>query len=262
MPLFDRPDGALHYESAGEGEPVVFLPGLGFDGGAWGYQTAALKGDCLAIALDNRGSGHSFAPESGYSLPEMARDVVDLLDHLEIATASLVGMSLGGMIAQTVAAEYGNRVNRLALVTCAARIDPAAAAVFDDLERCARDEDIQQAMEHLFDACYSPEFLAGQRALAAALRQRIAQSLPPAAGFFGQLSTVRTCHTLELLPRIQVPTLVIGAKEDRILPCVLSEELAAGLPHAKLQTVSAGHGCCVEAADDVNVALADFLFEE
>lgn len=261
MPECAGPAGPLHFERAGDGPPVVLLPGLGFDGSAWGYQIAALKARFSCVALDNRGSGRSVAPEDDYALEAMAADVVALLDHLDLSDAHLVGMSLGGKIAQVVAAEHPARVRRLALVATAARGDAFTEALFDALEGVALDEGVEQALEHLLLWCYTPQFFSEQADLVAALRRRVAESPPPEHGFLGQLATVRNSPTEGVLKKIQAPTLVLAAADDRVIPPYLSQELAEGMTHADFARVPGGHGCCVEAAEPLNEALLAFLTE-
>lgn len=262
MPQLARPAGVLHYEAAGAGEPVLLLPGLGMDGGAWALQTAALREHSQVIALDNRGSGRSMAPPGDYTLAGLARDAVDLLDHLDIATASVVGASFGGMIAQVMAATYANRVNRLVLVTTTARGDTETGALFDEIDRLARGAGVVEAMVHLLDRCYTPPFLREQAAIVEGIRRLVRENPPSLTGYLGQLAALRTCNTEELLEKIHMPVLVLAAEEDQVFPMKHSQALVAGLPNALLEPVPGGHGCIVEASRVVNTALSTFLLAE
>lgn len=260
MPVCDRAAGTLQYDVVGRGEPVLLLPGLGVGGNAWDYQTAALRERCRVITLDLRGSGGSVAADGDYSLGAMARDAVDLLDHLEVATASVVGMSLGGMVAQVLAADYPNRVNQLLLLTTAARPDARAVALLERLEHTARAEGVLPCLEQLLHQCFTPQFLAEQAPLVAGLRRRLAETPPPLDGLLGHLATVRACNTEPLLPKIHVPAVVFGAEADEVFPMEHSTALAAALPDAVLRTLPGGHACCVEAHAAVSRALAENLF--
>jgi pimeloyl-ACP methyl ester carboxylesterase len=101
----------------GAGRPwLVLIQGLGFDRAGWEPVTDALRRDFRLVLIDNRGSGDSERTEGRFTVADMARDVVAVLDHAGIDRAHLLGISLGGMIAQEVAAGYPDRVNGLVLV--------------------------------------------------------------------------------------------------------------------------------------------------
>ncbi len=260
MPLCDGAAGALHYHVGGEGEPVLLLAGLGVDRSAWAFQTPALRPHGRVITLENRGSGGSVAPEGDYTIAAMAQDAVDLLDHLEVATASVVGASMGGMIAQVLAATYANRVNRLVLLTTAARPDADLLALLETVERIAREEGVVAAMQHSIQLCFTPRFLTDQAAMMEAILRGIAETpAVPLHGLLGQIAAVRACNTESLLPKIHIPTLVLAAEADEVFPVKHSEALAAGLPNAVLQVVPGGHGCTLESKDSLNRALVEFL---
>src|SRR5919197_4467347 len=93
----------LYYTEAGSGEPLVLVMGFGGDHLAWGFQLAAFSAHYRVVVFDNRGSGRSSAPDIPYTTPMMADDTVALLDHLGIDRAHVLGVSLGGMIAQQIA---------------------------------------------------------------------------------------------------------------------------------------------------------------
>ncbi|MBS1198895.1 MAG: alpha/beta hydrolase, partial [Proteobacteria bacterium] len=106
----------LYYECEGAGEPLVFVPGLGGTTDLWKLQTTVFKNSFQTISLDNRGAGRSAKPAGPYSMQQFAKDLNDLLDHLEISVpVNLVGASMGGIIAQAFIHDYPQRVKRLVL---------------------------------------------------------------------------------------------------------------------------------------------------
>jgi pimeloyl-ACP methyl ester carboxylesterase len=106
----------LYYEAHGSGEPVVFIPGTGFSGNVWEpFQIPALSKAFKVITMDLRGCGRSSAPNEVYSIEQMACDVIALLDHLGLASAHLVGHSMGGRITQAMAINFPLRARSMIL---------------------------------------------------------------------------------------------------------------------------------------------------
>jgi pimeloyl-ACP methyl ester carboxylesterase len=115
----------LYYESYGEGEPLVLIPGTGFAGNVWSpSQVPTLSKTVRVITLDVRGCGRSSAPEGVYTIEQMACDVAALLDHLGLAQAHILGHSMGGRIGIALALAFPDRV--CSLILAAAGSGPAA----------------------------------------------------------------------------------------------------------------------------------------
>ena len=106
----------IYYEEQGTGEPLILINGLAFPMDLWFAQIRELSKDFRVIALDNRGIGRSDHPDEAYSIAMMASDAVGLLQSLGIAKAHVVGLSMGGFIAQEIALSYPEVVNRLILI--------------------------------------------------------------------------------------------------------------------------------------------------
>ncbi len=115
MPTVDLPTGVnLYYESHGSGEPLVLIPSTAFSAEVWKpYQVPQLSKSLNLIIHDPRGSGRSTAAQQVYTLDQMANDVIALLDHLKISSAHVLGHSMGGRIALTIALNFPGRVKSL-----------------------------------------------------------------------------------------------------------------------------------------------------
>src|SRR3954468_18049962 len=105
----------LHFESTGEGPPVLLIMGLGLPGDAWWRTVPVLARSLQVLTFDNRGCGRSERPTGRLTLAGMAADAVSVLDAAGIARAHVYGISMGGMIAQEVALRYPERVDALVL---------------------------------------------------------------------------------------------------------------------------------------------------
>src|SRR4051812_18998668 len=121
----------LHYADSGKGVPLVFLNGLAGDHLYWMGQVRAFAKRFRCLALDNRDAGQSSYAEGPYSIGDLAEDVACLLNSLDLPAAHVVGLSLGGMIAQELALRHPERVKSLFLVGTVARCDHWFAGTLD-----------------------------------------------------------------------------------------------------------------------------------
>lgn len=114
MPTLQRGSFTTYYEEAGQGEPVVLICGFGAELQAWRFNLPELTRHFRVITFDNRGAGRSSAPDEPYRLEQMADDLAALFDHLRVPVASLLGWSVGGMIAQRSPSSFrpGSSVSR------------------------------------------------------------------------------------------------------------------------------------------------------
>ena len=125
MPTVKLPTGVdLYYESHGQGEPLIFVPSTAFSGEVWKPSQMALAGSLNIIFHDPRGCGRSVAAQGVYTIEQMALDIVSLMDHLQIRSAHLIGHSMGGRIALSLAQNFPGRVK--SLIMAASGSGPAA----------------------------------------------------------------------------------------------------------------------------------------
>src|SRR5688572_3683964 len=117
-------DVRCYYELHGEGEPLLLIPGLGGDCRAWDAVAPALANDFSLILIDNRGVGRSVARRKPQTLADYSCDIAELLDTLQVDRVHVLGLSLGGIIAQRFAIDHPSRVDRLVLVSCTDRFTP------------------------------------------------------------------------------------------------------------------------------------------
>ena len=252
----------LYYVEAGSGEPLVLVMGFGGDHLSWGFQLAALSAQHRVVAFDNRGSGRSSAPDVPYTTRMMADDTIQLMDRLGIDRAHILGVSLGGMIAQEIALAHPARVRTLLLHCTAARADGYMLALLENL-RMARDKlgaDLaQRAMALWLFAPTTfnerPEFI--EMLLYAASSQSYPQS---DVGFARQGDAVISHDALARLGAITCPTLVAVGDEDQLAPPRFSREIAGAIPQAEFHTIRhAGHVFFWEKPADFNALVLSFL---
>lgn len=262
MPQLRRDDLLLYYADTGRGEPLVFLNGLAGDHLYWNGQVRAFAGRYRCLALDNRDAGQSSCAAAPYTTADLAADVAGLLHALDLPPAHLVGLSLGGMIAQEIALAHPDRVRSLFLTGTLARADDWFNATLDTYGHIRRQvADTPAFLGALLPWLVSPRFFESATKvewLRAFLRQ--APYPQQIDGFFRQFGAMRRHDTLERLPAVRCPVLVAVGEDDLIVPPRYSRQLAGLIPHARLEVLpGVGHAPVVEDPRRFNRLLGDFL---
>src|SRR6185312_813997 len=125
MPVARLPRASVHYEITGEGPPLLCVMGFGAPLEGFNLQARALAKHRTVVSFDNRGAGRSSVPPLPWTIEDLAQDAVDLMDHLELPRADMIGVSMGGMICQRIAITRPERVGALVLAATFAHADQA-----------------------------------------------------------------------------------------------------------------------------------------
>jgi 3-oxoadipate enol-lactonase len=235
---------------------LVFANSLGTDLHMWHAQVAAL-GDVLRIVrYDTRGHGGSGVPPGPATLERLGRDLLALLDHLELGRVQLCGLSLGGLTAQWLAAHHPARVGRLVLSNTAARI----GSVESWGARIAAVEG--GGMEAIADAVlarfFSPAFRAAHPDTVAACGATLRSTAP--AGYVACCAALRDADLRPALGAIAAPTLIIAGALDEATPPAQAEEIRAAIPASRLSVLDGvAHLANVEAPGAFSALLRRFL---
>lgn len=254
----------LYYEVHGRGEPVVMIMGLGASAIAWDSQVPELAKHYQLITFDNRGSGRSEKPAEAYSISGMADDTAALMDELGIASAHVFGMSMGGMIAQEMHHRHRPRVRSLILAGTTSGGPMATLPRPSSFQGFAARgaASMSDAMLDGLRLFYSERFIAENRGSLVRRALEHMSLMPPAYALQRQARATMSFNGHARLRGIRVPTLVLGATEDRIVPFPNQQELARRIPEARFVPFEgAGHGFLTERATAVNRAVLDFLGE-
>jgi pimeloyl-ACP methyl ester carboxylesterase len=257
MPLAKLNGVSIDYQVQGRGEPLVMIMGFTADRRGWMPQIPFFKKHYWVITFDNRGVGKSDKPPRPYSTKMMADDTVGLMDLLEIEKAHIMGASMGGMIAQELAINYPQRVMKLVLACTYARQDETSG---DTLEQA---KSLRLTPEQKVSAMVGLAFNRPIYRLVFAFLARVQTRFMGTSGKVGIAGQSEAClkhNTLERLPLIAAPTLVIVGTEDRIIKPVSSEVIAGKIPNAKLIKVEGGsHYFSFEMKDVFNREVLNFL---
>jgi pimeloyl-ACP methyl ester carboxylesterase len=266
------PDGAsIYYEVHGSGaEAVLLIMGLGAVSFLWEGQIAAMGGRYQVIVMDNRGIGRSDKPPGHYTTALMAQDAISVLDACNIQRAHVIGISMGGMIAQELALNHPDRVGALVLAATYARspagIDQAVSEAVARLPGQRRIEpapgqvDALSVVLGLMQLAFSQDFLVREQARLTQIMMRAAAFgfHPPA--FVGQMQATATHDTTDRLPALRRPTLVLTGDADRLIPPRCSHDLASLIPQARLCIIEGGsHTLNIEHETHFNEAVLGFL---
>jgi pimeloyl-ACP methyl ester carboxylesterase len=252
----------VNYVEAGSGDPLLLIMGFGGDHLAWAFQTPVFAQAYRVIAFDNRGAGQSDVPDVPYTTRMLADDAVGLLDHLKIERAHVLGVSMGGMIAQEVALNHPRRVRSLQLHCTMARADRYMQALIEGWGVVRTKVTAEEWMRIVALWLFSPRtYVERPEFVEAIIQTGIANPHPfTLTGFLRQGDAVRTHDTLDRLGALTAPTLVSVADDDILVPPRFSRELAAVVPGAALKTIDgAGHCYFWERPDVFNGMCLEFL---
>jgi 3-oxoadipate enol-lactonase len=250
----------LRYETWGIGTtPLVLLHGLGSSADDWFLQLPAFAPHYLCVAVDLRGHGLSDKPEGRYSMELFASDVAELLRELDLAPAHILGLSLGGMVAQQVAIACPEVSRSLVLINTMPGLWPPSRGIVRvgvrRLPRPWRRPDMAQVAARIAADLFPGPVSGFVRAQAEA---RMAAN-DPAAYRRATLAVARFWPG-SALKRIACPTLIIAGEADRVIPAAYQARLRKALPHARFVAVpAAGHACNIDRPDVVNAAVLEFL---
>jgi aminoacrylate hydrolase len=227
MPFADLSDVRCRYEIMGHGDPLLMIAGLGSSCEMWGRVANQLAQSFTLILVDNRNMGQSEPRRVARGLMDLSADMVELLDHLQLDRTHVLGLSLGGIIAQRLAIDHPSRVDRLVLVSCTNRFGPYLRQIAKLLELTLRKfpfDIFQRTMNVLatspeyFDA-HAEEIEAAIAAPCNSIQHRIA---------IGRQLACLGCE--EVAPpseyRIQSPTLVLAGARDMLIPSTYAKKMA------------------------------------
>jgi 3-oxoadipate enol-lactonase len=249
---------ALHHELSGPPEaPVVVLShALGATLAVWDDQEPELAARYRVLRYDLRGHGASPVPEGPSTLADLAGDLVALLDGRGIERASIVGVSLGGMISLWLAAHRPERVERLVAACTSAQLGPPE--VWRERADLVRAEGTGAVADAVVGRWFTPAFAAGQPERVRAFRDGIAAT--PAAGYASCCHAVETMDLRDDLARIEAPTLVIAGADDPSTPPEHGRTIADRIRGANLLVLGhAAHLANVEQPAAFNRALLAHL---
>ena len=250
----------IAWYDAGSGSPVLLVMGLAYPAAAWFRQVPALAAQHRVLTVDNRGTGETGLVEGApYSVELMTQDCLDVLDAAGVDRAHVVGISMGGLMAQELGLSHPDRVQSLTLMSThpgtAHGVWPQEMQEFM-AARLAMPADERAEFSLPFN--YHPS--TGRHLIEEDWAARAAGTAGP-EGYAAQGGTA-LWDGWDRLPRLAVPTLVVHGAQDRLVVPENGELIAARVPDAKLVLVEgANHIVTTDRADEVNELLLAWFAE-
>jgi 3-oxoadipate enol-lactonase len=257
----------LYYEVHGDGPPLVLVMGIGYDSSLWTLaQVPALSTQFRVVLVDNRDAGRSSRATQPYRIADMADDLAGLLDALGIRRSHLLGLSMGGMIAQEFALRHADRLDRLVLTGTGAA--PARSAV-DAIQiwRWVKSNDATGKVfgEQQFLSLFSTAFLRNHQAVLNTAELLASNPYPMSPEAYGrQADAYGQFDALDRLVAVTAPTLVVVGEQDLLTPPWIAREVADAIPGARFEVIlgaGSSHVVPIERPDEFNRLVSDFLAE-
>ncbi len=262
MPEIVQDGRRIYYESHGQGDPLILIRGFGSSADHWYAQVPYLSRHYRVITFDNRGVARSSDPGGPFSIHDMAEDTIGLLNALDIDRAHVLGLSLGGMIAQELAIRHPRRVNGLILAVthCGGeQFVRAAEEVIEAFQRLV-DEGSQEARMKVFSYLFARQVMVEklqviQEYVAVSMKNPVEPDV-----LRKQWEAVQGHDACDRLHRIEARTLVLTGSEDMVVPPLNSVLLAERIPRSEQVVIpGGGHQVLIEQPEACNRVMIAFL---
>ncbi len=252
----------IHYRVDGTRGPwVTFITGIANDTTMWSSQMPALTGDYRVLRYDLRGQGGSEATPPPYSIDLLVGDLLRLWRQLGVPRTHLIGLGLGGAIAQAAAADHADKVTSVMPCCCRARMVPDFAAMWERLIDEVKKKGVEAIVEPTAQRWFSDEFKAANPAVLDEVRKMIRRTSQE--GYLGCAGAFLKLSIEEKLADIKVPTLYLSGADDKLGgPPALMAGLAAKVAGARHESVpNAAHIANIQNPAGFNRLMVAFLKE-
>ncbi len=256
-------DIEMYYERSGEGFPLLMIMGLGANLDWWDpREIEELSRRFETITFDNRGTGRTGASDKEFTIRLFADDAAGLMDALGIPKAHVLGISMGGMIAQELALNYPEKVERLVLCStnCGGRKSiPASPETLGRLMGAGGAGTEEGVARGIVPQCFTRDFAAAHKDEVDLWIGRVLEAPTSSDTFLRQVHAIAGFDTYDRLRGIKIPTLVLHGRQDVLIPPENASVLAEAMPQARLVILEhSAHGLS-EDLDDMIHATTEFL---
>lgn len=250
----------MYYEIQGQGEPLIMIMGIGGTTKSWGLQVQEFAKHYQVFIFDNRGSGQTDKPEMKYSIKLFTEDTVNLMAALGIQKANILGLSMGGWIAQQIAIHYPHLVKNLILVCTSDKVYKMGEKIMEVWRTLAQNNDMKTLVKDFLIWTFSTDYFENQQKEIEQLEMLLSGTKQPLYAYLNQLDACLEHNASDSISKISAPTLVIGGEQDILCPPRFSKMLCERIPNAKLTILEgSGHGVIWEVPQKFNKAVLSFL---
>jgi 3-oxoadipate enol-lactonase len=237
--------GAIHYADEGprDAHAIAFINSLGTDFRIWDDVAPALQSDFRVVRYDKRGHGLSTLRVGAMGIADFAMDLAGLLDRLGVKSATIVGLSIGGMIAQELYRLRSDLVASLVLMDTGHRI--GNDEIWDSRIGAVEAGGIEAIGDGVMERWFTADYRSEKPAMMKAWRAMLTRT--PKEGYIAACRAIREADLTEGAKRIAAPTTILVGDQDLSTPPALARELCGLIKGAKLETIAgAGHLPCIE----------------
>lgn len=264
MPCVQTNGMTMHYEERGQGDALILIMGLGADGSLWEPHVRHYGEHFRCIMIDNRGAGQSDKPVGPYAIPQMADDVLGLMDALDIDKAHISGISMGSCIGQEMALKRPSAVQSLTLIATWDKCDVYTRRIFESLRSLIVTSDPVAFNRLLQLIIFTPAYHVSH--LDDLLQREVASMNNPhpmpVEAFQAQCDACIAHDTVGRLNQIKVPTLISSGDTDIFTPMTFARKIHAEIAGSELAVFGgSGHTHHWEQLDAFNRRTLDFLIQ-
>ncbi len=257
MPFLHIAGERFRYETSGlrKGPALVLAHSLGTRLEMWDALVPHLAHRFHVIRYDARGHGQSAAPDAVYSMGDLGRDLINILDALDLPQVHLCGLSLGGMVGQWMAVNAPQRLHRLVLANTTAHAGPHR--LWEGRIKAVRKSGTAPIADAVVESWFTPAFRQAAPAEVARVRTMVVET--PAVGYAATSCAMRDMDFRHDLSHVRTPTLVVIGAQDRSTPPEWGELIAAHIPGARKAVLDTGHMSAIEVPEAFAAAVTGFL---
>jgi pimeloyl-ACP methyl ester carboxylesterase len=262
MPFADNQGVPIFWRESGNGEPLLLIMGLGYPSDMWHHIEPKLAAHFRTIVFDNRGIGKSGTGSGPQPMSTMAADAVAVLDAAGVKSAHVLGVSMGGYIAQELALQFPQRVRSLVLgsTACGGEHTIKADEEVIDLVKARVNMSPEQGIRVLIPYIYDAQTPAERIDADLAIRLR---TYPATDTYTAQLQAIWEWESYGRLGQLRMPTLILHGKHDRLVPPENGRLLAEKIPGARLEMLSnASHLLFSDQPDEMARLVIGFLTDQ
>lgn len=261
MPKVELDNLTFHYQIDGDGkETIVLVNGLADTLETWDYQVPALvSAGFRVLRFDNRGVGQTSKPMGPYTTRLFADDTKALVTDLGIDKFHLMGVSMGGMIAQEYALAYAEDVSSVTFACTYAAPGPFCGRMFRMWADMAPILGVPFVMRDVTLWAFTTSFFEDRESELVEFEDAMRFGDQPTHAYLAQLNAIQQHDTRSRLGGLDVPCLVLAGENDILIPTYLSKELADLVPGATYVETKGGHGCVWEHPDEFNTTFISYL---
>lgn len=257
MPTFTSNDAQINYQTFGDANKpaLIFSNSLGTKYSMWQPQIEHFQQDHYVICYDTRGHGASSAPQGPYSLEQLGQDVVNLLDHLDIAKAAFCGISMGGLTGQWLAIHKPERFSQVIVCNTAAKI--GQEQVWQDRAVLVREQGLAPIAATAASRWFTDPFIQSNPAVVAELSNDLGAGSPE--GYANCCEALAKADVREQLSSIQIPVLIIAGQQDPVTTVADGQFMQQRITNSRLFEINASHISNIEQPEAFNQAVQTFL---